>query len=275
MLGQLLVPIIISVSSVAAVEPWTVAIQEAQKLALAKNRKAATAKLIEAIKIEKPASRARARLLESLKNISEMFFSDKGQRLYETGQSSYFESADTALLRYKEALDVEDSNLTVLTAMARAQLSKKDCASADATLKIAAQINPYSEAVHLLEGKTLLCQNLPKDAIAVLRADPSDDPVTSVTLASALWQNGSVRESVALLQRTLGKDGAFPEVHYWLWKASEAQAEVAEQHGGKYVALCKNLALKTRQKYLKEPRLCGQTQEVEDAIKNSQKSSEH
>lgn len=254
----------------AAIESWSVAIREAQKSALAKNRKEATAKLIDAIKNEKPNSRPRARLLESLKTISEMFFSDKGQRLYETGQSSFFESTDTALLRYREALEVEDSNLTILVAIARTQLSKKDCGSASTTLRMASQINPYSEAVQFLQSRVFLCEALPKEAVALLRAVPMDDPVVIVALASAHLQNGLPREGRALLQKALAKDGSYPEAHYWFWRANATQPAVADEHGRKYLALCKNLALKTRQKYLKEPHLCGQTQEVEDALKNSQ-----
>jgi predicted Zn-dependent protease len=258
----------------AAVEPWTGIIQDAQKSALAKNRKVATAKLIEALKTEKYPPKGRAKVQEALKNISEMFFTDKGQRLFETGQSSFYESADTALTRFREALEVEDSNLTILAAMSRAQLSKKDCAASEGTLKTAMQINPYSDTVKFLRAKTYLCNKSATEAATLLKTEPLEDPVVAVTLASAFFEQGISKDAMILLQKAAKQDSSFPEVHYWLWKVNDENPEAAEEQGLKYVALCKNMNLRTRQKYVNEPRLCAQTQEVEDAIKITQKNSE-
>ena len=48
-------------------------------------------------------------LQEALKGLAEIFFTDQGQRLFETGQSQAYETADSALARFHEALDLEDS----------------------------------------------------------------------------------------------------------------------------------------------------------------------
>jgi predicted Zn-dependent protease len=267
-------------SAMAATDPWVSVIQDAQKEVVAKNRKAATEKLISSLKAEKWSPKGKVKILESLKSLSEVFFTDQGQRLYETGQSQTYENPDSALAKFKEALGVEDGNMTILLSVVRVQLSKKDCASADLTLKIASEMNPYDDTLRFLQAKSLLCQHKPKEALALLKTDSTEDPVSNVTYASAMFENGSAREALDLLQKTAGKDPGFPESHYWIWKVSEekndpAKADAAEDQAQKYVALCKNLNLRTRRKYINEPRLCGQTQEVEDALKASPKNSEN
>lgn len=248
-------------------------IQDAQKAAVAKNRKVATNKLLNAVKTEH-SPKAKAKLLETLGTLADIFFTDQGQRLFETAQSMAYENADTALARFNDALAVEDNNVVILLAMARVQLAKKDCGAADTTLQSAAAINPYDKTLRFLRAKTLLCQHHPQEALALLKMEPSEDPVSLVTLAQALYANGNLHEASSLLQKAAGKDSSYPEVHYWLWKVSEDDSETADEQGQKYVALCKNLNLRTRRKYMNEPLLCGQTQEVDDALKASQKNSD-
>lgn len=248
-------------------------IQDAQKAAVAKNRKAATNKILNAIKAEH-AAKAKAKLQEALQTLSEVFFTDQGQRLFETAQSMAYDNAETALTRFNEALGLEDGNVVISLAMARVQLAKKNCAGAEANLQAAAEINPYDKTLRFLRAKTFLCQHKPADALVLLKMDATDDPVTSVTLASALLASGNSHDAKNLLQKTAARDASFPETHYWIWKASEDEGDTADEQAQKYVALCKNLNLRTRRKYINEPCLCGQTQEVEDAIKAAQKNSD-
>jgi|GEM_PF-2581706 len=251
----------------------TSVIQEAQKAAVAKNRKVATNKLLNAIKSEHT-PKNKAKLMETLKSLADVFFTDQGQRLFETAQSMAYESSDTALARFNEALAMEDSNVVILLAMARVQLSKKDCASAETTLQTAGEINPYDKTLRFLRAKSLLCQHKATDALALLKMDPVDEPVANVTMASALYETGNEHEAMGLLQKTASRDASYPESHYWLWKVAEDKTDAAEDQGQKYIALCKNLNLRTRRKYINEPCLCGQTQEVEDAIKAAQKNAD-
>lgn len=248
-------------------------IHEAQKAAVAKNRKAATNKLLNAIKSEH-VPKSRAKLMETLKTLADVFFTDQGQRTFETAQSMAYDSPDTALARFNDALAVEDSNVVILLAMARVQLAKKDCAAAATNLESAAEINPYDKTLRFLRAKTFLCEHKPQEALTLLKMDPADNPVANVTLASALYGSGNEHEAMNLLQKTVNKDASYPEVHYWIWKVSEDKTEDAEDQGQKYIALCKNLNLRTRRRYINEPCLCGQTQEVEDAIKASQKNAD-
>jgi predicted Zn-dependent protease len=256
-------------------EPSSAVIQEARRFMVAKNRKAATGKLITYLKSDKSAGKGRGKVMESLKTLSEAFFTDQGQRLFETGQSLAFENPELALTSFKEALNLEDANVTVLIAIVRLQLSKKDCMSAEQNLKSAEGINPYNDEIQFFRAKTLLCLKKPKEALALLKTETTEDPVIGVTVANAMFDNGSVTEAAAMLQRALSKDSSYPEVHYWIWKTAEEKSETTDEQGQKYVALCKNLNLRTRRKYINEPRLCSQTQEVEDALKSSPKSTEN
>ncbi len=255
-------------------EPWTAVVQDAQKAAMMKNRKAASEKLLSALRNDKWPSKGKAKLQETLKTLADVFFTDQGQRLFETGQSLAYDNPDTALARFNEALSMEDSNVTVLLAIARLQLAKKDCLGAEQSLHTADEINPYDSTLKFLQAKALLCQHKNSDAVAVLKAEPGADPVFYVTLAQALFETGDHSGAVNVLEKSANQDGSYPEARYWLWKAS-ANNELGEEQGRKYVALCKNLNLRTRRKYLNEPRLCAQTQEVEDALKAAQKSSDN
>src|SRR4051812_23633277 len=104
--------------AIPASEPWNAIIQDAQKSAVAKNRKLATGKILTSLKTDKWNGKGRIKLLESLKGLSEVFFTDQGQRLYETGQSLAFENQDTAMARFREALGREDGNVVILNAIA-------------------------------------------------------------------------------------------------------------------------------------------------------------
>jgi hypothetical protein len=254
-------------------EPWQTPIQDAQKSIVAKNRKAAADRLLHAIREEKFPARGKAKLMESLQALSEVFFTDQGQRLYETGQSLAFENPETATARFHDALQIEDNNVMILLAMARLQLARKDCTAADQSLTSAAAINPFDDTSRFLRAKVLLCSHKPMEALVLLKQDLGDDPVKNVTMASALIENGAAKDANSLLQKAAGKDALYPEVHYWIWKTT-IDEDVAEEQGQKYVALCKNLNLRTRRKYMNEPRLCAQTQEVEDALKAAQKNTD-
>lgn len=256
----------------AAPEPWNGVIQDAQKYAVAKNRKMATGKILNSLKTDKWTGKGRAKLLENLKALSEVFFTDQGQRLFETGQSLAFENQDTAMARFREALGREDGNIMILNAIARLQLGKKDCTGAEQTLHLASDFNPFDPTLKFLQAKTFLCEHKPQDALALLKAEAAlDDVVSNTTLASAMFEAGAAAEATGLLHKAAAKDGSYPEVHYWIWKVAE---DKDDSQGEKYVALCKNLNLRTRRKYMNEPRLCGQTQEVEDALKATQKNTD-
>jgi tetratricopeptide (TPR) repeat protein len=255
-------------------EPWSAIILDAQKSAVAKNRKEATAKIIASLNHDKWGSKGKAKLLDSLKTMGEVFFTDKGQRIYETGQSLAYENPESALNSFREALLLEDSNVTILLGIARAQLARKDCVAAAKTLKTVSELNPFDEALRFLEGKTFLCRDDVASALEKLKGDASEDVVKMVTLASALHENGNDKEALSLLQKTVTKDPFYPEAHYWLWKLTELGGDGAEEHAQRYAVLCKNLNTRTRRKYLNEPRLCAQAQEIDEAIKNAQKNNE-
>lgn len=251
----------------------TSVIQDAQKAAVAKNRKAATNKILNALKVE-PSPHAKSKLMEALQTLADVFFTDQGQRLFETAQSMAYENAETALARFNESLALEDGNVVISLAMARVQLAKKNCAAAETNLQAASEINPYDKTLRFLRAKALLCQHKAQDALTLLKMDTADDPVSNVTMASALYASGSTHEAKSLLQKTASRDSSYPESHYWMWKLSQDDGDTSDEQGQKYIALCKNLNLRTRRKYINEPCLCGQTQEVEDALKAAQKNSD-
>lgn len=271
---MVLLTLVIGLVAGASTDSQLPAVILAQKQALNRDRKGATSKLIEAIKQEKQNQQNKRNLQLALKEISETFFTDKGQRLFETGQAALYDNADLAISKFRQSLDVEDGNISVLLGMARGQLMKKDCAATEATLKQASQINPFDENLKPLRAKALLCLNRLDEALELAKTENPDDAMALTTYAAIYLQNGSKKDFQSLIQKAIAKDGLFPEAHYWLWKTAGDSAEQAEVQGQKYIALCKNLNFRMRQKYFNEPRLCGQTQEVQDALKTIKKNSE-
>src|SRR5688572_1676505 len=98
---------------VVAVDPVTSAIEQAQALAVKKNRVEATATLQRAILATPSVTKSRGKLSETLTRLAKVFFTDKGQKALESGQATMWETPDIALTHFRSALALEDGNVLV------------------------------------------------------------------------------------------------------------------------------------------------------------------
>lgn len=254
-----------------ALDPVVTVIEHAQSLALKKNRKEACAVLQTALNsTPAPAKASRAKLNESLAQISKVFFTDKGQKAYESGQALMFENPDLAMTNFREALSLEDDNLAVLNSMAKVQLAKQDCDGARATLERARAMNPAAAEPAVLELRTLICQKsfdgLKEKAKQLPSLDKWEDSYVQYLLAQDYLQEKTPKKAFDTLSKIVEEQPQFPESYLWLARAGNELNKDNEAWLHKYISLCKAVTPKERKRFSLEPRLCANMKEAEDEL---------
>lgn len=257
----------------SATEP--AAIEQAQVLAKKKNRTEACKVLEESLAKMPPPNKARAKVLESLNQISKMFFTDKGQKEFEAGQATMWDSPDMALAHLKTALANEDKNILVLNNMVRIQLMKQDCDAAAETVASARKINSYSSETAILELRTLLCQKnytgLREKARNIVTADKWEEAYVQYLLSQDAIQAQNWKKAFDSLIKVTEDQPQFPEAHFWLGKAGDELEKDTEAEYQRYVSLCKALTVKEKRRFSLEPKLCVSQKEAEDELNQKAK----
>ena len=253
-----------------ASDPVSVAIEKAQSLAVKKDRAGATKVLNQAIEATTPPLKGRSRLIETQMNIAKIFFTDKGQKLFEAGQSAMYENPDIALNHYRDATVLEGENILLIGNIARIQLAKQDCAGAAQTVKKARQLYPHASEPAVLELRALVCQ---KDFEAFREKikstpplDKGQDAYVQYLVAQDLLQQKMWRKASDILTRVSEEEPHFPETYYLLLRAGQEIGRETEPWAQRYVSLCKGLTARERKKFSLEPRLCVNMKEVEDEL---------
>jgi len=255
--------------SAGAGDPVTATIEQAQSYALKKNRDEAAALLRRAIDVT--ASRtARVRLRETLHQIARVFFTDQGQRAFETGQTILFENPDAALIRLREAAALENGNLSVRLALIKVYLLKQDCAAARSEVVSARALDPADGDGFALEARAFACDHQPLLHHDVTAAPSSltrwqEQFVAYVHARESLHQ-GSPARAAESLARVAAEFPRFPEARFYLARAEAAAGGGGEDALRKYVGLCKVITGRDRREYGLEPRVCSHQKEAEDEL---------
>lgn len=275
MLGIFILPVFLTWTAAAAPDPIAVAVEQAQSLALKKNRKEACAVLNRAYQSNPAQVRARAKLIENLNQLSRVFFTDKGQKLFESGQVLLFENADMAITQLREAQGLEDENILVLANLARAQMIKGECDSALLNLEMARSLNPFAIEPAVLELRALHCAkrfDTFRDKMKTVSGGEKWDQsfVQYLQAQEHLRQNATHKAFEALVKVT-DEFPQFPEGFYYLAKAGKALEKDSSAWMQKYSALCKGVTLRERKKFSYEPQLCTRMREVDDELAASKR----
>lgn len=263
-------------TSAFAADSVTSAIDQAQAFALKKNRQEACSVLQRALSTTPTALKSRAKLTESLTQIATVFFTDKGQKAFESGQALLWDSPDMALTQFRQALELEDNNIQLLGSVARVQLLKMDCEGALASVQTARKINPYDAEIAVLEVRGHICAmkyDLAREKIKTL--PPLDkwqaSYVQFLGAQDSLLQKFPRKAFDAALKVTEEQPG-FPEPYFVLVKSGTELNRDVEPYLQKYVSLCKAVTIRERKRYSLEPRLCLNLKEAEDEL--AKKSTE-
>lgn len=257
-------------TSAFAADSVASAIDQAQAFALKKNRQEACLVLQRALVTTPSALKSRAKLTESLTQIATVFFTDKGQKAFESGQALLWENPDMALTQFRQALELEDNNIQLLGSVARVQLMKMDCEGALASAQTARKVNPYDAEIAILEARSYLCAMKYDLAREKIKALPPLDKwqasyVQFLGAQDALLQKSSRKAFDAALKVTEDQPG-FPEAYYLLVKAGVELGRDTEPYLQKYVSLCKAVTIRERKRYSLEPRLCLNLKDAEDEL---------
>ncbi len=259
-----------------ALDPVGIAIDQAQGLAVKKNRKEACEILQRQLRETPGNAKARAKVLESLNHISRMFFTDKGQKEFEAGQASMWETPDIALTHLKTALATEDDNIQVLSAIARIQLMKQDCEGATQSLASARKINNYASEPAILELRALACQQrflvLRENAKAISTTDKWEEAYIQYLLAQDSIQQQNWKKAFDALLKISEEYPQFPESYFLLSKAGDELDKDTEAWLQKYVSLCKAVSGREKRRFSLEPKLCANQKEAEDELVQKAKS---
>jgi tetratricopeptide (TPR) repeat protein len=253
-----------------AADPATTAVEHAQSLVLKKNRHEACAVLQNALEAGSLNNSGKQKVRDSLNSISKMFFTDKGQRLFENGQTALFENPDVATTQFRGALQLEDSNILILNGLAKIHLAKKDCEGALGFVEQARILNPWFPETSVLEMRTLICQKRFAAAREKGRTMPPLDKWNEAFVqylsAQNLMEENLPRKAFELLSKVSEEFPKFPESYYFLAKAGGELSKDTEPWLQKYASLCKALTPRDRKSFSEEPQLCAHLKDVEDEL---------
>lgn len=256
------------------VETYSDIIDKAYNLNAQKDRGQAVLLLVNSIKKESKRNPKAAReLMKTLEQIASVFWTDKGQQLYELGISLKNSDPQLALSKINEAAKIEVENLQIKLAQNRINQALGECKTALAQAQKMKEENPYSEEIDLLVAQSAVCSG---QFEIFLKTKAQFDE--KKLLQSRYWslveseymnKTGNFLKAFEISKVISKNHSQFPESYYWNWKNSAKLNDVDWNSASKYLSLCKSLTAKDQREYLSEPLLCRRTQEVEGELKKT------
>jgi len=264
--------------AVGRLENYKDLILKAQNLSLQQDRLQASQVLIRGIQRESRGSQAYKELVRSLDELTGLFYTERAQAAFATGESLAFTKPREAVDAYEQALKFEDRNVTVLKALARLYLRGDECDPADTRVRQAEETNPYSAEVKLLRLQVLSCQKNGKALMS--RFATYEQDIESVKKFSyglrikELVRTKDLKKARALLSEWETALPDYPEVYYWKWEISKASNSPDRLAAAKYLQLCQGLSPRKRNQYSVDVNLCKEKEAVEAFLRtNDMKSS--
>ncbi len=247
------------------------AIKEAREKLADRNRSEAITILLTAIKKEWTAGR-RDELEAELKKTTEIFLTNEGQRLFELAESARHGGKPGFVAHYEEALKAEPQNAKVIAGYVLALMATKKCRAANDPLTQFEAVNPYSEEYKLLKFKYQVCSEPTAITLAQeIELEGNRDFAVIKKTARAQAEFAKAHYDLALnLARAAAKsDDRFASPYFWAWKVLARDGQGLDE-AQRYLSLCKNISPETRRKYSYDPELCGNTEEVEEFLRDEE-----
>ncbi len=246
-------------------------IARAQQLSLQQARSEAQQMLLTGIQKEKDL-KGRAALITTLKKLSEIFYTDKAQKLYEQGNVLIRQKPAEAMKAFKAVLEIEPKNTKVLTTLGRTYLLLGQCKDSLETSHVLDGLNPFNNENFLLQIQARTClqdfESLEKDIEEKDVREPAIGLHLNLALAQMHYFKGELGESFKYLQRAEKISEAFPENYYWENQILEKLNKPATESAKKYVKLCKTLARSDWAKFEYEPRMCQEYKSIEAKLED-------
>lgn len=249
-------------------------IKNAQELTLDKERLKASELLIKAIRKESKDSVAHRELVKALESLSEVFYTEKAQQIYELGRVVFKTDPLGSISHFKEALKEDPNNVFILKSLARANLFLGDCANTLAISEEGLEVNPFSKDFALVKIQALACLKKGTEMKTYLASvETSWGPLNRyIEMAKAQVSFFEEKYDLAftLAEKVKTEDPNFPEAYYWLGQVQKVRAPKQDNvYNRIYVKLCQEGKEKIEKKYEHEPRLCQESKAVEMSLEKS------
>ncbi len=259
-----------------SVETYQDIIEKAYNLSLQKDRTQAVSILLGALKKESKKSTAQKELSSALEQVSQVFYSDKAQQLYELAISLKATDPSLALSKLQEAARLEPDNTSIEVAISRLAIASGDCATAAGRLLKQKDLITNIEELRLVAAQVALCQGKFPDYLAQKSAvDLKNSSFNSFWQSAEmeyLYRTAAFAKTQELAISLQAQDPSFPEALYWQWKSEQDLKIKSDKAARKYLNQCKTLNSRQLRMYLPEPMLCRRTAEVETFLKKNNNS---
>lgn len=252
-------------------------IEKAYNLSLQKDRQQALHILLNALHKETRTQNV-SELKKAVAEISNIFFSDKAQQLFETGVSLRKSDLSQAFEKMSEASRLEPDNFTVVNELVRLLIAKGDCKGAQEAVQVQLNLVSFDEDLKLSLAQTLSCQGKWVEYQKI-----ADSVSVKKSIQQKFWIALDIEKFLVLKNYQKAQDALlglkkidekYPESSYWSWKLSRAQKKRNVEEAHKYVMACKNISANQYRQYMIDPMLCRRLTEVENELKGLNGSSE-
>jgi len=253
-------------------ETYSDLIEKAYHLSLQKDRAQAVGILVSAVKKESKKGKVPKELQEALSEISQSFYSEKAQQLYETALSLRQTDPSAAISKLSEANQYDPENLLVSLEIGRNQIAKNECQSAIELGKKLKEIYPFHEAVDLMIAQSAICSGKLNEVGLMKLADHKRSEYAIhwyLVYAEYLFRKNELSQLRSTLNEAAKFDPQNPQVHYWYWKIAVETKEPSHKNAQKYVSECKKMTSRKTRDYFVDPFLCRNVAEVENFLKKN------
>lgn len=250
------------------------AILRAREKLVERDRLGAAEILVAEIKKEKLLSKTKE-LSKELDRVTQILFTNEGQKNFELAEAIRFSGQDGALSKYEETLKLEPYHLKTLHMLAVLNLAQKKCDKAKEFVEQAIALDPFKDENKILLQRCSVCKKKPPT---------QDEEITwkqakiSFYLRAGEAQaafDAEKRESAITLSReAIALDPQYPMGYYWAWKSLKLEADVGLDEAQRYLSLCKAVTPVVRKKYYLEPELCQDIESVEDYLKKAETNAQ-
>lgn len=223
------------------------AIQKSTEKIVKKERVKALKILSKAIEHPGLTKQQQEQLSNAYKMASEIFFTDRGQSLYQAAMNLYLFSPAEAVKKLDEALKIESHNVLVIWALVKAHLKLARCENAFAEYeKLFAR-----EKAERSEFKALNSYCLRKEVEAADLAHLKPYLSAFYQGLNAYYQS-DFEGAQQFFEKSKKQNPEFPEVDYWLWKTDPTRVEM----GLKYRRTCESQKTSMTKEFEDFPQLC-------------------
>jgi len=245
-------------------------IAKAQQLTLQKERLQAVRILARAAAKEK--GRAHAELLSTIDTLAEVFYTEKGQQIYELAESLKESAPPTAIEKLQEALQMEGQNTKVLKSLIRLNIQTQKCQQAEELTDRAYETNPFDKELRLLKIQAGVCNKSVTTEEAKALAEESKNRKMRIFFDKArahiFLLNGQPEVALQIIKKIEKIDPRFPELYFVKMRAEESLEQSWFTTGTKYVELCRGLTKEHKRSYSLEPTLCSELGSVEKDLED-------